>query len=199
MRVGKRKADVGTPTPRGRLIPIYNERNVRLQPFNSVDYQSARLESIYDYNLLAMSGFEVAGLAIGIAGLMISTVEHFDKVTEPLKFYFEFSSRFEQLNDKVEVQRAIFQLQFRLLLSSVAEQEEVDEMMKSRLSPLWQSDELNSSLEGLYGDHYSAWRKSVGLVGEKLCKITEKLDIFAKDLSASEVCCIIPLLRMGIY
>ena len=116
-----------------------------------------------------MSGLEVVGLVLAILPLLVSAAEHYDDCIRPILRYRKLVIEVQIFQRKLEVQKAIFINQCRILLESVVEHDDAVRMLASRSNdPCWQNSSLEKQLLEQLGDSTEACVTSIELIREKL-------------------------------
>ncbi|KAH9210358.1 hypothetical protein DL95DRAFT_413010 [Leptodontidium sp. 2 PMI_412] len=115
-----------------------------------------------------MSGFEAAGLVLGILLLLISAAEHYDDVLRPFKRYKKFAHELEIYRLELGAQKAIFCNECHILLGSLTNHQTAGEMLREPRSPSWQNEQLDERLGQQLGDSGMACKTIILLIQSKL-------------------------------
>ena len=122
-----------------------------------------------------MSGLEVVSLTLAILPLLVSTAEHYDDCIRPILRYRKLVSEVQAFKRRLDVQKAIFVNQCRIILESVIEHDDAVRMLAARSSdPSWRDRNLENELLDRFGDAKEACVTSIELITEKLRSIQEE-------------------------
>jgi hypothetical protein len=104
---------------------------------------NTNLNPTFEYSLsleqyiIAMSGFEVVGVVLGVLPLLISTAEHYNDVFKPFKRFKRCAPELELYQQQLKTQMMIFLNQCQLLLTSLAGRESAKEMLQAKYHTSW--------------------------------------------------------------
>lgn len=118
-----------------------------------------------------MSGIEVAGIALTILPLLITTAEHYDDCVRPLARYRKFASEVSRFQQQLKIQKIIFRNQCRILLEFVVDRDDVAHILapQRHSSP---SDSDNSDVEARLAEQLGDSKEACGTI---ICLIDERL------------------------
>lgn len=77
-----------------------------------------------------MSGVEVVGLALAVAPLVISALEHYRKGLQAFKIWAKYERDFERLCDSIELERTKFLNTSERLLEAILSPSQVSTLMR---------------------------------------------------------------------
>ena len=116
---------------------------------------------------------EAVGLALAIAPLVISTVEHYSIAAKCIKRYCRYKPGQQELVSVVNIQRTIFRKTvLRLLAYDVGVGEELaSEMMKDPGHSSWMDEQIESYFAERMADCSEALKDSIRLLSEQLAAL----------------------------
>lgn len=119
-----------------------------------------------------MSGIEVTGLALAILPLLVSAAEHYGDCMKPILRYRKIVKEIQLFRRKLEVQKAIFKNQCRMVLEGAIEHDAAVRMLAvGSDDPLWRSNDLEMQLDEQLGNSKGPCVTSIELISEKLQEI----------------------------
>ncbi|TVY82353.1 hypothetical protein LSUE1_G003453 [Lachnellula suecica] len=132
----------------------------------------------------------IAGLALGIAPLIISAVESYEVTFQPFVTYRRYSREVARFTTKLEAQKAIFNNQCQLLLLAAqkngrSEEVMLDHILKDSNHPSRRNGELNDRLNHLLGESHRSCVSTLRMIHETLDEITKETRGF-KELSCKK-------------
>lgn len=101
-----------------------------------------------------MSGIEVAGLAFGILPILIEVVKSYSSVSKKIHTLRHCSKEVKSISEQLIVHKGIFLNEVRLLLRSIADEEEVESMLEDKADQRWTSRLLNDKLRTVLRDSF---------------------------------------------
>ncbi|KAH0538686.1 hypothetical protein FGG08_004761 [Glutinoglossum americanum] len=136
-----------------------------------------------------MSGAEtVAGLALALLPLVVSALENYEITFEPFVRYRKFAPELERFEKRLKAQKTIFRNECRLLLSSLTDLHEVDQMLEQRsLHPSWRDEDMNKRLLGHLGYSADACVSMMDLIEEILGRLNKESQGFQAVLSQTDL------------
>ncbi len=135
-----------------------------------------------------MSGFEMAGLALAILPLLISTAEHYDDCFRPFLRYKRFSKEAKEFRQLLETQKTIFRGQCSFLLEHILEQRDVATgMLNASSHPLWSDPELEARIVQALGEQKNTCISLVELIKEQLQEIEAESQKIAELIDLEKV------------
>ena len=123
-----------------------------------------------------MSGVEVAGLALAILPLMVSAVDHYDRLLDSFRTYRCFSSKVKRLTDDLNIQRTIFRTECLLLLAPITTRASAQSMLDDLRNEKWNSVAIDLKLSQHF-DYLNATCKIV------IAQVIEHLKIVSTKIS----------------
>ena len=130
-----------------------------------------------------MSGLEVAGVALAVLPLLISTAKHYDSALRPFARYRHYEKEAKTYAKELRVQRAIFRRECQNLLvdTAVVDLRNVDVVLSSSSSDEWPSKELDVQLDMQLGESRQDILDAVQLIEEHLHNVdADNLRLSAK-------------------
>ena len=131
-----------------------------------------------------MSGFEIAGVVLGVLPLIISAIEDYEKIVDPVVTFRKYSKALQTFTTELNVQRDIFQNECIWLLSRFVDGHELEAMLQDPAHNLrhvlWEDCDLDGNISKTLGaSPYRQLRDILVLLSESLNEIYEE----TKDLS----------------
>ena len=130
---------------------------------------------------------ETAGLVLGVIPLIISAIENYDSIFQPVKIFTStYQVEVEQFRSELLVEQINFREECKWLLKSVLASDEIRLMVKDAQHPLWQNyqsldDQLGERLNDNYQACEAALKLIVGVLG-RILDDTKDIDILLKDV-----------------
>ena len=97
--------------------------------------------------LEAMSGFEIAGVVLGVLPLIVEAFEKYEKIVDLVVTYRKYSKAVARFNTELSVQKVIFQNECILLLSHVEDEDSLRDMFHQSSHSLRKDLRNNHQLE----------------------------------------------------
>ena len=131
-----------------------------------------------------MSGFEIVGVVLGVLPLIISAIEDYEKIIDPVVTFRKYSKALQTFTTELNVQRDIFQNECIWILSRFVNGHELEDMLKDPSHHLRETirgdHELDVSVSKILGSPYRQLRDILLLISESLDEIYDE----TRDLSA---------------
>ena len=125
-----------------------------------------------------MSGFEIIGVVFGVLPLIISAIEHYSDIVDPIRTHRKYSSVLQTLVTEINAQRDIFQNECILILSRFVDQHALEDMLKDSKhdlrTQLKHDRDVQEKLSGLIGSHTSQLQGILRLINDSLNDIYEE-------------------------
>lgn len=128
-----------------------------------------------------MSGFEVAGIALAILPLLISTAERYDDCFHPLTRYRKFAPEVSRFQQQLKIQKIIFRNQCRILLEFVIDRDDVARTLSAPQHSSPSNSDVETRLAEQFGESKEACGTIVSLIDERLRDIEKE----SQDLEAA--------------
>jgi hypothetical protein len=132
-----------------------------------------------------MSGLEIAGLALAVAPLIISAIEHYRQGLKPFKVWARYHRELGLLQNVLNVEVAKLLDTCEQLLQSIVPHAQLHELITHPGGPHWQDPILQDKLKQLLSRSYSSFMSALGEIKDALDELHEKFDIKAV---AGKVC-----------
>ncbi|KAL5330467.1 hypothetical protein ACEPPN_003995 [Leptodophora sp. 'Broadleaf-Isolate-01'] len=132
-----------------------------------------------------MSGFEAAGLVLGILPLLISAAEHYDNVLRPFKCYKKFGGELKIHRTELLAKKAIFRNECHILLGTLTDHDTAADMLRERKHACWLDSGLDERFAQQLGDSGSACKDIIMLIQDKLRVIEEETEKFGLEIQRS--------------
>ena len=124
---------------------------------------------------------EVAGLALAILPLLISTAEHYKTCLRPIERYIHFVSRVESFQSALSIQKTTFRNQCRILLGLAVEHDVAAGMLQNTQHPSWRDADIEFDIVKRLEDSKDACI----LVISKIQFILKSLTAWSADLASA--------------
>lgn len=123
------------------------------------------------------TGIEAAGIVLAVLPLFISALEHYSEGLDPMRAFFEFDSQWPVQIRKLRDQHINYNLTLKLLLSSIAEPDEVEEMIADPGGSRWKDNSMQRRLEERLDESYSAYLDTIKRIEEIMKEIAKDLKV----------------------
>ena len=134
-----------------------------------------------------MSGFEVVGVVLGVLPLIISAIEHYNDIVDPIVTFRKYSRELQTFMTELNVQRDIFQNECIWILSRFIDGHELQDMLKSPThhlrSGLKQDVELQQKVSNSIGAHASQLKDILELINSSLNDIYAEVEHLPQGLA----------------
>ena len=125
-----------------------------------------------------MTGFEVVGVVLGILPLIISAIEHYNDIVDPIVTYRKYSTALQTLMTEINAQRDIFQNECLLILSQFVDQHALEDMLKDPKHDLRRQlkidQDVQENLTSMIGSHAGQLQGILSLINTSLIEIYEE-------------------------
>lgn len=128
-----------------------------------------------------MSGIEVAGIALAILPLLISTAKRYNDCFLPLTRYRKFAPEVSRFQQQLKIQKTIFRNQCRILLEFVINRDDAERTLSASRHPSTSNSDVETRLAVQLGESKEACRTIVSLIDERLRDIEKE----SQDLKAA--------------
>jgi hypothetical protein len=142
-----------------------------------------------------MSGFEVVGVVLGVLPLVISAIENYEKIIDPIITYRKYSRALKTFMTELNVQRDIFQNECIWILSQFVDGHELGDMLNDPAHHLRESirndQNLDRTILKTIGSSYRQILDILQLIKSSLDEIYEETKHLSEGLekpSGTEVC-----------
>ena len=130
-----------------------------------------------------MSGFEIVSVVLGVLPLIVSAIEDYEKIMDPVITFRKYSKALQTFTTELNVQRDIFQNECIWILSRFVDGHDLENMLKDpshHLRKILRDDgKLDGTVSKTLGPPYRQLRDVLVLITESLNEIYEE----TKDLS----------------
>lgn len=135
-----------------------------------------------------MDPLTVAGLALGIAPLIISAVENYEHTFQPFVIYRRYSREIDRFTTRLSTQKTIFVNECQLLLLATENQGNPDSVLLDRIlkdssHASRMDDGLNQRLEKILGASFDKCIATLHLIQETLDDIIKETKRFEEVTS----------------
>ncbi|KAH0559285.1 hypothetical protein GP486_004201 [Trichoglossum hirsutum] len=137
-----------------------------------------------------MSGFEVAGVVLGVLPLVVSAIENYERILGPVITYRKYSKELKTFSTELGVQKDIFQNECVWLLSELVDAKELEDMLEESShtlrTSLREDLRLNREFSQRLGQSYQQILCVLQLIGTTLDEIYEETRDLGAGLSRPE-------------
>jgi hypothetical protein len=124
-----------------------------------------------------MSGLEIAGVLLGAAPLIISTLEHWRNIAKVGGFYWQVQREYKKCRREVRLYNTLYRQNLKeLLLPIVDDAADLSRLLSDPGGKEWGSKALQERLEGRLQDSYETYM-------ETICEMNEMAEELRKELA----------------
>lgn len=128
-----------------------------------------------------ITGIEIAGLALAVAPIIISAIEHYREGLEPFRAWARYRRELRLLRNILDVEIAKLLNTCEQLLLFIVPQGELHELITHPGGPRWQDSALQDKLRVLLARSYSSFMSALCEIKDALDELHEKFDVTAVD------------------
>ncbi|ELR10334.1 hypothetical protein VC83_07938 [Pseudogymnoascus destructans] len=128
-----------------------------------------------------MTGIEVAGIVLAVLPLFISALENYENGLDPIRAFLEFDSELPNQIRKLRDQHINYNLTMKGLLLSIADSEDVEEMISDPGGVRWKDSVMQKRLEERLDESYQAYLDTIKHIEEIMKTIAKDLKIDQSD------------------
>ncbi|OBT75923.1 hypothetical protein VF21_05771 [Pseudogymnoascus sp. 05NY08] len=128
-----------------------------------------------------MTGVEVAGIILAVLPLFISALENYENGLDPIRAFLEFDSEWPNQIRKLRDQHINYNLTMKGLLLSIADGEDVEEMISDPGGACWKDIGMQERLEERLDEAYQAYLDAIKHIEEIMKTIAKDLKIDHSD------------------
>lgn len=130
---------------------------------------------------------EAAGLVLGVIPLIISALENYDSIFQPVKvFTSTYQAEVERFRGQLKMERNRFREECKWLLKSVLASDHTQVMVKDAQHPLWHNyHSLDAELRVRLDENYETCEAALKAIVDVLGRIlddTKNIDILMKEV-----------------
>ena len=138
-----------------------------------------------------MTGFEIVGVVLGVLPLIISAIENYEKIIDPVVTFKRYSKALQTFTTELNVQRDIFQNECIWILSRYVDGHGLEDMLDDPSHHLRETirrdGKLDANVKSTLGPTYRQLRDILILITESLDDIYEETKDLSAGLSRPEV------------
>jgi hypothetical protein len=108
-----------------------------------------------------VTGIETAGLVLAILPLFISALEHYKEGLEPIKIFLDYDNQLPMQIHRLSCQHVQYELTLRILLSEIAEGDDLAEMITNPFGASWKAAAIQRKLKSRLRESYDAYERTV--------------------------------------
>ncbi|TVY83720.1 hypothetical protein LSUE1_G003386 [Lachnellula suecica] len=123
------------------------------------------------------TGIETAGLVLAVLPLFISALEHYKEGLDPIKIILDYDNQLPMNIHRLSCQHMQYELTLRILLSDIAEGDELAAMITSPFGRYWKGAAIQLRLRTRLRESYGAYERTVQRMEELLKDLAKKLSI----------------------
>lgn len=124
---------------------------------------------------------EIAGLVLGAVPLLISALEHYRDIIDPVIRFRNWRGDLKNSIRRLAVERATYHDNLRVLLSKAVRFTKMEEMISDPQCELWTDENLTGDLRDEWNSSYEPCIDLVRDIGENLETIAASLNIEGSD------------------
>jgi hypothetical protein len=128
-----------------------------------------------------LTGIEIVGLALSIAPLIISTIEHYRQGLEPFKIWARYCRELRLLQNILDVEIAKLLDTCEQLLQCIVPQDELHKLITHPGGPCWQDPYLQLKLKKFLAHSYSSFMTALVEIKSTLDELQDKFDFTIVD------------------
>ncbi|ERF72611.1 hypothetical protein EPUS_08747 [Endocarpon pusillum Z07020] len=132
------------------------------------------------------SGIEVAGVVLAAIPLVISALETYENLLDPTKAFFKYGAELSRATRQLVNYYTSYEQSIRILLTPIADPQELHDMMENTDSELWKDNEIEQALQDRLGTSYRAYIRTVREIESTMTSIAEHLNITGADKITQE-------------
>jgi hypothetical protein len=110
---------------------------------------------------LAMSGLEIAGLAFGILPILIEVIKSYSTLSKKARTLRHYSKEVRSISEQLKIHNGIFLNEVRLLLRSIEDEKEVENMLNEANDRRWKGRKLNDKIAVVLGESFDLCRSII--------------------------------------
>lgn len=134
-----------------------------------------------------MSGFEIAGITLGVLPLLIKVAENWHDIFRPFRRFRRFLPELIEFEQVLNTQKTIFQNECRLLLEVLAGRVAATKMLKQPDHPYWLDPHLDEKFAQQLGESGKACEDIVESIRLKLVALQDKATSFSSVIQTVPV------------
>lgn len=132
------------------------------------------------------TGLEVAGVVLGAIPLVIAALENYENFLDPLKAFVRYHGELSRATRQLVNYYTSFEQSIQILLTPIADPQELQDMMENTASELWKDKEIEEALQKRLGTSYHAYIRTVREIEGAITSIAEHLNIEGADKITQE-------------
>ncbi|KFG87271.1 hypothetical protein MANI_012648 [Metarhizium anisopliae] len=149
------------------------------------DEQYPSVSRLVKLDHLAMSGFEVVGVVLGTIPLVISAIEHYERVARTVQILRRRAKVMHALARSLRTEQRILENTCETLLGGVVPADCVKPLLAEPFGPLWQDDKISLEVERRLDYTTEDFKDLVESIKEALQELRVKLDL-GSDMEVKE-------------
>ena len=137
---------------------------------------------------------EAAGLVFGVIPLIISALQNYDSIFQPVKIFTStYQAEVMRFREQLQIEQTRFREECNWLLKSVLASDHIQVMVKDAQHPLWQNYQyLDAQLRVRLDENYEACEAALKAIVDVLGRIlddTKDINILMKKVRLLSVIC----------
>ncbi|KAI9668924.1 MAG: hypothetical protein M1829_005236 [Trizodia sp. TS-e1964] len=132
------------------------------------------------------TGIEIAGLLLGAMPLVISALENYEKMLDPVKAMFNYGSELSRATRVLDNSYTSYKQSMQLLLAPGTEKEKLHIMMKNTDSEYWKETEIVEALQERLGTSYKSYMWTLKEIDIVIMYIAKHISIEGADKITKE-------------
>jgi hypothetical protein len=123
------------------------------------------------------TGIETAGIILAVLPLFISAMEHYNDGLDPIKAFYNFDTQLPTHIRKLRNQHVHYEQTMRLLLSPIAEAEDIGDMISVPNGDCWRNSDIQRRLEDRLQESYEAYVETINHMEDIMKQLAKDLKI----------------------
>ncbi|KAK2053278.1 hypothetical protein LY76DRAFT_629598 [Colletotrichum caudatum] len=124
---------------------------------------------------------EIAGLVLGAVPLLISAIEHYEDLVEPMVAFVKWKGQLSKVTRRLLMGHTAYEQNMRLLLKQVVSNEDLVDMIGNPQSDDWKSERLVRDLREKLGSAYQPAFSTVQEIADIMVIVAANLNINGSD------------------
>lgn len=129
------------------------------------------------------TGIEIAGVVLAVLPLFISAL---DQTSDGMDAFLHFESELPKQIRKLRIQHLYYNATMKSLLSSIAEAEQVNEMILNPGGTCWEDPDMQRRLEERLDEAYEEYRDTITGIEKIMKTISKYLNIDKSEKASCE-------------
>jgi hypothetical protein len=124
-----------------------------------------------------MSGFEVAGVILGVIPLLVSALEHYANSVRTIQRFRRYKYELKTLALELKTEQTLFRNTCELLLDGIVDDQAIDEQLTDPDGELWSKLDFQKNLQKRLGSSYEVYIERVRAMKSTLEHFRNRLEL----------------------